>query len=128
VIVAYHDWRFPCSGPDGLIAWYWSSAHATTKALADIEDSEGWYSDAHNIELGLPVAAAYYFEQDPVQSVALKRRLEALTPSYNTECAAEGGTIRRFNWNNRGSGVVQWFIHQPPGSGSATSTTAQAKP
>jgi hypothetical protein len=125
LITHSHDWRFPCSGPDGLIAWYWSSAHATNKALADIEDSEGWYSDAHNVELGLPVAAAYYFEQDPAQSALLKRRLEGLTSSYNTECASEAGTLRRFNWNNRGTGVVQWLIRQPAGSGLGVSTTAQ---
>ncbi len=127
VLAQFHDWRFPCSGPNGLIAWYWSSAHVPVKALADIEDSDGWYSDAHNVELGLPVAAAYYFEQDPAQSAALKRRMEALTSSYNTDCAAEGGTLRRFNWNNLGSGVVQWLIRQPPGSGAAVPADMQAK-
>ncbi|MHA6203864.1 hypothetical protein ACXU4B_05515 [Dyella soli] len=127
LLASGHDWRFPCTGPDGLIAWYWSSAKASTKALSDIEDSEGWYSDAHNVELGLPVAAAYYFEQDPAQSAALKRRLEALGSSYNLECAAIGDTFRRFNWNNRGAGVVQWLIHQPPGSGAAGPNHLQAK-
>jgi hypothetical protein len=117
-----HDWRNPCSGPDGLIAWYWSSSQATTKTLSDIEDSDGWYSDYHNVELGLPVAAAYYFERDPTQSAALKRRLEALTSSYNVDCGIRSDTARRFNWNNRGSGVVQWMIHQPAGSGAAAVT------
>lgn len=122
-----HDWRFSCTGPDGLIAWYWSSAHASTKALSDIESSDGWYSDAHNVELGLPVAAAYYFEQDPTQSAALKRRLDALNSSYNLECAEVSETLRRFNWNNRGSGVVQWLIRQPAGSGATASPQIQAK-
>lgn len=126
LITPQHDWRFPCTGPEGLISWYWSSAHASTRALTDIEDSEGWYSDAHNVELGLPVATAYYFEQDPTQSAALKRRLDGLASSYNTECAANGDTLRRFNWNNLGSGVVQWLIRQPGGSGADVSFPQQA--
>lgn len=117
LLVHPHDWRNSCSGPDGQIAWYWSSAHASTKALSQIQESEGWYSDAHNVELALPVAAAYYFERDPRQSAALKHRFSALASSYNTACAAIDDTLRRFNWNNRGSGVAAWLIRQPPGSG-----------
>ena len=120
-----HDWRNPCSGPDGQIAWYWSSSHADTKKLSHIEESDGWYSDAHTVEIALPVAAAYYFEQDPKQSAALKHRLDALTSSYNIECAKTADTLRRFNWNNRGAGVVAWLIRQPAGSG-ATSSLAQS--
>ncbi|RDS83659.1 hypothetical protein DWU98_04825 [Dyella monticola] len=119
-----HDWRNPCSGPDGQITWYWSSAHADTKALSHIEDSDGWYSDAHTVEIALPVAAAYYFEQDPKQSAALKRRLDALASSYNVECAKSADPLRRFNWNNRGSGVVAWLIRQPAGSGATATATS----
>ena len=121
-----HGWRNPCSGPGGQIAWYWSSAHASDKALAAIQESEGWYSDAHDVELTLPVAAAWYFERDPQQSAALKHRLAALASSYNTACAADADTLRRFNWNNRGSGVVAWLRRQPAGSGM-TSTPPSAK-
>ena len=120
-----HDWRNPCSGPDGQIAWYWSSSHADVKTLSHIEDSDGWYSDAHTVELALPVAAAYYFEQDPKQSAALKHRLDALQSSYNVECAKSADPLRRFNWNNRGSGVVAWLIRQPPGSGATASGSAK---
>jgi hypothetical protein len=120
-LAASHDWRNPCSGPHGQIAWYWSSAHASTATLAQIEDSDGWYSDAHTVELGLPVAAAYYFERDPQQSAALKRRFEAIASSYNTECAKVSETLRRFNWNNRGAGVAMWLIRQPQGSGVGVS-------
>jgi hypothetical protein len=123
-----HDWRNPCSGPDGQIAWYWSSAHADTKALSHIEESDGWYSDAHTVEIALPVAAAYYFERDPKQSAALKHRLDAITSSYNLECAKTADTLRRFNWNNRGSGVVAWFIRQPAGSGSNASLAKSTTP
>lgn len=128
LLVNPHDWRHACSGPNGQIAWYWSSAHASTAALGKIQDSEGWYSDAHNVELALPVAAAYYFERDPKQSAALKRRLAALANSYNTECAAISSTVRRFNWNNRASGVVQWLQRQPAGSGAPSPEPRHATP
>ena len=123
-----HDWRNPCSGPDGQIAWYWSSSHADTKKLSHIEESDGWYSDAHTVEIALPVAAAYYFEQEPKQSAALKHRLDALTSSYNIECAKTADTLRRFNWNNRGAGVVAWLIRQPAGSGATSSLAQSATP
>lgn len=117
LLVQSHDWRNPCSGSDGQIAWYWASAHASTEALEKIQNSEGWYSDAHNVELMLAVAAARYFEHDPKQAAALNRRLDRLASSFNASCAASSATPRRFNWNNRGTGVVQWLIRQPPGSG-----------
>lgn len=108
------DWRNPCSGAEGQISWYWSSSQANEQQLVTIQNSEGWYSDAHNVELMLPVAAARYFETDPGQRQALDRRLTLLASSYNVSCAEDRGTPRRFNWNNRGVGVVQWFMHQPP--------------
>ena len=126
LLVNPHDWRNSCSGPDGQIPWYWSSSHASFKALSKIQDSEGWYSDAHNVELALPVAAAYYFERDPKQAKALKHRLDELSSSYATSCATISETARKFNWNNRGSGVVQWLIRQPAGSGAVGSPHAQA--
>ncbi|MET0330850.1 MAG: hypothetical protein ABW154_05400 [Dyella sp.] len=127
LLVNPHDWRNSCSGSQGQIAWYWSSSHASPQALMAIQESEGWYSDAHTVELGLPVAAAYYFERDPQQSAALKRRFRALASSYAPACAAISDTLRRFNWNNRGSAVAQWLIAQPAGSGAA-SPPITAKP
>jgi hypothetical protein len=106
------DWRNSCSGHAGQISWYWSSAHASDKQLVAIQNSEGWYSDAHNVEMMLPVAAARYFETDPAQQHALDQRLAWLSNSYNPDCAANAQTPRRFNWNNRGVGVVQWFMQQ----------------
>lgn len=117
LLVSPHDWRHSCTGPKGQIAWYWSSAHASTAALEKIQNSEGWYSDAHDVELAMPVAAAWYFETDPKQSAALKRRFGLLASSYTADCAAIDDTLRRFNWNNRGSGVAQWLMQQPSGSG-----------
>jgi hypothetical protein len=117
------DWRNGCSGSNGQISWYWSSAHAADIQLVKIQDSEGWYSDSHNVEMMLPVAAARYFEKDPAQRKLLDHRLESLASSYSTACAANSDTKRRFNWNNRGVGVVQWLMqrfatepHQRPSS------------
>ncbi|WP_429200162.1 hypothetical protein [Luteibacter sp. W1I16] len=117
-LVPPHDWRNDCSGPGGQIAWYWSSSQAEPETLMKIQESEGWYSDGHTVELGLPVAAAWYFESDPVQAAALKRRFRAIASSYSPACAAISDTLRRFNWNNRGAGVAQWMMAQPAGSGA----------
>jgi len=123
---AGHSWRNGCSGPDGQIAWYWSSSLATPEQLIKIQDSEGWYSDQHDVELGLAVAAARYFETDPAQQKALDRRLVLIANSYSPACAEGAATARRFNWNNRGAGVVQWFLRQKdgPAPSSAASTKA----
>jgi len=122
------DWRDPCSGPDGQISWYWSSAHAKPAQLIAIENSDGWYSDSHNVELTLPVALARYFSTDPSLQRALDRRLQALASSYNPACAENRSTARRFNWNNRGTGVVQWLTRRPAGSGAAPETAPRTKP
>ncbi|QWT21720.1 hypothetical protein KPL74_06855 [Bacillus sp. NP157] len=116
-LVSPHNWRNDCSGPDGQIAWYWSSSHAPAAAIAKIQESEGWYSDGHTVELGLPVAAARYFETDPARAAALQKRFEAIAHSYSPSCAAISDTLRRFNWNNRGAGVAQWMMAQPAGAG-----------
>ncbi|MDF3981598.1 hypothetical protein P3W24_06430 [Luteibacter sp. PPL201] len=118
-LVPPHDWRNGCSGPNGQIAWYWSSSTAPPAALVRIQASEGWYSDGHTVELGLPVAAAYYFAHDAAQAATFRKRFEAIASSYAPACAAIGDTLRRFNWNNRGAGVAQWMMHQPPGAGRA---------
>lgn len=122
-----HDWRNPCSGPTGQISWYWSSALANSKQLTAIQDSEGWYSDAHNVELMLPVAVARYFETDPTQRRKLDDRMALLASSYNQACADNEKTARRFNWNNRGVGVVQWLVHEPkPSAPASTAVTTAA--
>lgn len=119
LLVSPHDWRNGCSGPDGQIAWYWSSSKAKTDALMKIQESEGWYSDGHTVELGLPVAAAYYFAKDGAEAAVFKHRFDAIASSYSASCASISDTARRFNWNNRGAGVAQWMIHQAPGAGRA---------
>jgi hypothetical protein len=127
-LVSPHDWRNGCSGPNGQIAWYWSSSHAPAAAITKIQESEGWYSDGHTVELGLPVAAAYYFTTDAVQAAALKKRFAAIADSYSPSCAAISDTLRRFNWNNRGAGVAMWLMQQPPGSGAVSALASHATP
>jgi hypothetical protein len=127
-ILPQHDWRNPCSGGNGQIAWYWSSAHSDFATLSKIQDSEGWYSDGHTVELALPVAAAYYFEKDPAQAAALRKRFAAMSTSYAASCASISDTLRRFNWNNRGAGVAQWMMKQPPGAGLAGPANAAGAP
>ncbi len=108
-VKAGHSWRDDCSGPDGQIAWYWSSSQAPLARLIAMQDEGGEYSDAHTVELGLAVAAARYFETDPARQRQLESRLDLIAHSYALECARNGATPRRFNWNNRGAGVVAWF-------------------
>jgi len=117
LLVSPHNWRNDCSGPDGQIAWYWSSSHAKPADITKIQESEGWYSDGHTVELGLAVAAAHYFTTDPAQAAALQKRFDAIANSYSPSCAAISDTLRRFNWNNRGAGVAQWMMAQPAGAG-----------
>jgi hypothetical protein len=105
------DWRDSCSGVAGPISWYWSSAHADPAKVEAIQTSDGWYSDYHNVEMTLPVALARYFETDPTQQHALDKRLKSLNAAYSMTCATNRSTLRRFNWNNRGVGVVQWLVH-----------------
>lgn len=113
-------WRDDCSGAGGQIAWYWSSSQATLERLIALQDSDGAYSDAHTVELGLPVALARYFETDPAQAARLDARLDAIAASYAPACARTRSTARRFNWNNRGAAVVPWLrkaaaAADPPG-------------
>lgn len=108
--LAGHSWRDDCSGPDGQIAWYWSSSQASLSTLIRMQDEGGEYSDSHTVQLGLPVAAARYFETDPVWQSKFDKRLALIAHSYAQECARTSSTARRFNWNNRGAGTVQWML------------------
>ncbi|MEZ5461180.1 hypothetical protein [Dokdonella sp.] len=108
--LAGHSWRDDCSGEDGQIAWYWSSSQASMATLIRMQDEGGEYSDSHTVQLALPVAAARYFETDPAWKSKFDKRLELIAHSYAVECARTSSTARRFNWNNRGAGTVQWML------------------
>jgi hypothetical protein len=118
--IAGTSWRDDCSGAHGEIAWYWSSSQVPLARLIALQSAEGEYSDAHTVELGLPVALARYFETDAVRRRALDARLDGIAQSYAPACARNRATARRFNWNNRGAGVVPWLRQaaaaaDPPG-------------
>lgn len=113
------DWgRDPCSGPDGQMSWYWSSSLATPQTLIDLQTHNGKYTDQHNVELALPVALARYFTSDPAQAKALEHRLALIAGSYAQGCARNDETARRFNWNNRSGGTVQWLVKHFPARGT----------
>lgn len=109
---AGHSWRHSCSGESGQIAWYWSSPGTDERAMIAIQDSEGWYSDSHNVELMFIVSAARYFESDPTRRQRYDARLAALSSSLSRDCAAIDQPARRFNWNNRSGGASAWLRSQ----------------
>jgi len=117
-IKAGESWRDDCSGEAGEIAWYWSSSLASLDTLIRTQGNDGMYSDAHTVELALPVAAALYFETDSARRAVLSRRLQGITHAYADGCAGSSKPPRRFNWNNRGAGVVQWLVRQPASIGT----------
>ena len=123
------DWgRDPCSGPDGQMSWYWSSSLATPQTLIDLQTHNGKYTDQHNVELALPVALARYFERDPAQAKALEHRLALIAGSYAPACAENADTARRFNWNNRSGGTVQWLMRHFPAPGATPERPASMPP
>lgn len=116
---AGQSWRDDCSGDEGEIAWYWSSSLADLDTLIRTQSNDGMYSDAHTVELALPVATARYFETDATRRAALSKRLGGIEHSYSDSCAGSRKPPRRFNWNNRGVGVVQWLRGQDVHSGTS---------
>jgi hypothetical protein len=127
-VLAQHarEWGLDaCNGPHGQMSWYWSSSLATPEALIEMQTKNGKYSDQHNVELALPVALARYFERDPAEAKKLEDRLTLLAASYATTCAENAETPRRFNWNNRGAGTVQWLVRHFPEPGKAPDKPAE---
>jgi hypothetical protein len=69
-------------------------------------------NDDGGVALSVDEAGVVAPAADPARQKALDRRLALLAHSYDLSCAESAATKRRFNWNNRGSGVVQWFLQQ----------------
>jgi hypothetical protein len=105
-------WRHSCNEPNGTIALYWSSSVMTAPQIVEIMNSDGWYSDGHNPESALPVAAAYYFSTNATERQILRNRTNLIELYYNTACANISSTVRKFNWNHRGSSVSRWMLDQ----------------
>ena len=103
-------WRSQCN-PGGIVGWYFSSATAPMEKIVDIQDNEGYGSDAHNPELMMAIAAARYFETDPEWRRRLSLRADQLAGYLNTDCAAVSHTARAFNWQNRNPEFT-WLLVQ----------------
>ena len=104
------DWRSGCNA-GGTISWYFSSAINPLSDVIAIQDGEGWYSDSHNPELLMAVAAARYFETDPQQRQAYDQRVTLINRYFNATCAAGSNTKRAFNWQHRNPEAV-WLLGQ----------------
>lgn len=124
--VIQHDWRSRVRVAIAKMAGAGYRCRQVHRLFRKMEESEGWYNDAHDVELVLPVAAAYYFERDPPQSALLKDCMALLAASYSSACANIRVTAQGFNLNNRG-GVVARILHQPVGTGMWT-PTAKVRP
>ena len=106
---AGHSWKQGCVDRGSAIAWYWSSSVANDEKLIEIQDSEGWYSDLHSVELSLAVAAGMYFTPDDDLHAALGKRLSSIERGMTRECAQTAKPPRLFNWNNRGTAAYRWL-------------------
>jgi len=104
-------WRSPCNGGDGTIGWYFSSASAPQARVVEIQENEGWGSDAHNPELLMVVAAARHFDTEPEWRERHERRIARLTRYLNDSCAAISATPRAFNWQHRNPEYL-WLLEQ----------------
>jgi hypothetical protein len=108
--LAVNDWRSGCNA-DGTIGFYFSSAIAPVSAVLAIQNDQGWGADSHNPELLMVVAAARYFETDPVWRATLAQRAALLGTYLNTSCAAASHTPRAFNWQHRNPEAA-WLLAQ----------------
>ena len=88
---------------------YFGSAYASGNQRA----SHGWWrgaTDQHNIEVVLPLAAAYYFETNNANKTRLSARINKMIDGMvNDECAEVSGPWRLFNWQHRSNSVRTWF-------------------
>ncbi len=108
--LAVNDWRSGCNA-NGTIGFYFSSAIAPIASVLAIQNDQGWGADSHNPELLMVVAAARYFETDPIWRAAHAQRAALLGNYLNTSCAATSATARAFNWQHRNPEAV-WLLAQ----------------
>lgn len=88
---------------------YFSSGYASdTRRVTG--DYWSWYTDNHNIEVILPLAAAYYFETSLANRQRLQARIEKILYGWaHTGCSGVFGNIHRlFNWQHRSNSVRTW--------------------
>ncbi len=87
---------------------YFASAHADASKRTDSEWWP-WYTDSHNIQSVLTLAAGYYFETDELRRARLQSRIEVLIEGWaNASCATISATPRLWNWQHRSNSVRTW--------------------
>ncbi len=104
------SWRSRCNA-GGIVGWYFSSGTAPVEKVVDIQNNEGYGSDAHNPELMMAIAAARHFETDPEWRRKLSLRADQLSRYLNPDCAAVSHTARAFNWQNRNPEFTWLLAH-----------------
>lgn len=108
------SWKRGCN-KEGELILYSASSTANSKALILTQNSEGWYSDAHNPEAIFTLAVAYYFEKNIAKAEALKKRIMSIHDNFLSNCGGQlSKTKRAFNWNNRSNywGTYLWVLSQ----------------
>lgn len=100
------SWRSSCSNTPASgtkpIVLYSGSSVASSNALIQTQNSEGWYSDSHNPETVLVLAMGYHFATDATEKQKFRDLIELISESYFTAaCGGISSTKRKFNWNNR---------------------------
>ena len=87
---------------------YFGSAYAGDSQRTD-GDWWRYFTDSHNIEVVLPLAAAYYFESSSASKTRLRARIDKIMNGMiNTNCANGGSTKRLFNWQHRSNSIRTW--------------------
>lgn len=91
---------------------YFGSAFAGEQHLADTHWA--YYTDLHNIETVLTLAAGYHFETDNAIRTRLKARIDRLHQGWsNVSCGGLSSTQRAYNWEHRSNSVRTWaFINE----------------
>ena len=87
---------------------YMASAYASPAKIAS-DKWYPWYSDTHNIETVLVLAAGYHFEADESVRSRLEARIRRMIEGWsNPSCASVGSTKRLWNWQHRSNSVRTW--------------------
>jgi hypothetical protein len=87
---------------------YFGGAYTGDQYLAD--NHWAWYTDSHNIETVLTLAAGYHFETDGPTRTRLKARIDKLHAGWsNVACGGISTTPRAYNWEHRSNSVRTWM-------------------
>ena len=118
-------WNEQCNGGNTFTLY----VMCDTCSVAELENNlkgSAWFSDQHNVEVTLIMAAGYYFESDMTKRASLKARAEGLLDYIDpqkgpTDCALStssnyAGPPRAWNWQMRSNSVRTWQWVTKPGN------------